>query len=276
MNLAGAVGSLLVTAFNVLRDIALAVFAAIQPYIPAIQSAIGQLAEWVGGVLAGAFDFLASFIQGTVIPGLTTLGGWLADAIPVAIQFLADTWTNVLQPAIAAAWGFIQDTLLPLFGELVNWLQTAIPAGLSALSDFWQQHGDTILTIAQTAWQTIQDVISAVLDTISGLWTAWNQAREGDWRGFGETLRSIWDASWEAVKNVIATVGPQIVATLVQLATDAYNAFTSIDWGAVGTAVVQGIANGITAGMSWVADAARRVAQSALRDGHPYLIGHDL
>lgn len=271
LNLAQAVGSLLSTAFNVLRDIALAVFNAIQPYVPALQNAIGQLAQWVGSVLAGAFDFLAGFIRDTVIPGLTTLGGWLADNIPVAIQKLADFWTNVLQPALAVAWGYIQNNLIPLFNELIGWLQTNIPQALQALSDFWQQHGDTILTAAQTAWQTIQDVIGAVLDTISGLWTAWNQAREGDWRGFGETLRSIWDASWEAVKQVIVTVGPQIVSALVQLATDAYNAFTSFDWGELGRNVIEGIAAGIRNGAAVIAEAARGAARAALEAAKGFL-----
>lgn len=274
MSLAQAVGNLLVTAFNVLRDIALAVFGAIQPYIPAVQQAIGRLAEIVGSVLATAFQKAADFIQGTVIPGLQRLGAWLAENIPVAIQKAADFWTNVLQPAIATAWGYIQNNLIPLFNELIGWLQTNIPKALQALSDFWQQHGDQILTTAQTAWQTIQDVIGAVLDTISGLWTAWNQAREGDWTGFGETLRSIWDASWEAIKNVISTVGPQIVAALVQLASDAYNAFTSVDWGQLGSDVVRGIANGITAGVGAIIDAARNAARAALEAARGFLDSH--
>ena len=259
-----ALGGFLAAAFDTVKAVGVALFTALQPYVPALQAAIGQLAQWVGGVLAGAFTWLAGFISETVVPALTVLGGWLAAQIPVAVQFLAGVWTGVLQPAIAAAWGFIQGNLLPLFGQLVDWLQAAIPAALAALSGFWQQHGDQILSIARSAWDTIQSVIDSVLGTITGLWQAFQSAREGDWRGFGEKLRAIWDASWEAVKTVISTVGPQIVSALQGLATDAQAKFTAIDWPAVGRAMVEGIANGIRAGAAWVGDAARGAAQAAL------------
>jgi hypothetical protein len=158
-----------------------------------------------------------------------------------------------------------------MFGELVNWLSSTLTGALQTLSDFWGQHGDTILTTAQNTWEAIQSVIDAVFGTITGLWQAFQSAREGDWTGFGEKLRAIWDASWEAIKNVILSAWPVIVQTAANIVTGIQETFTSIDWGAVGTAVVQGIADGISAGIDFITDAARNVAEAALNAAKAFL-----
>jgi phage-related protein len=316
MSLASAVGGLLSAAFGALQSVAVSVFNAIQPYIPAVQAAIGSLASAIGGTLNTAFQAAANFVTGTVVPALTNLGQWLADNLPGAIQALANFWTGTLQPAIAsvAGWitgtlfpalgelfgwlqaqlpgalqalanfwtgtlqpaivqvaGWITGTLFPMFGELVNWLSSTLTGALQTLSDFWGQHGDTILTTAQNTWEAIQSVIDAVFGTITGLWQAFQSAREGDWTGFGEKLRAIWDASWEAIKNVILSAWPVIVQTAANIVTGIQETFTSIDWGAVGTAVVQGIADGISAGIDFITDAARNVAEAALNAAKAFL-----
>jgi hypothetical protein len=42
------------------------------------------------------------------------------------------------------------------------------------------------------------------------------------------------------------------------------SAWLSVDWGGIGTSIVQGIASGISAGAAWIADAATGAANAAL------------
>jgi phage-related minor tail protein len=229
-----------------------------------LPGALQTLSDFWVGVLQPAIASVASWVMGTLVPVLGQLLGWLADNLPPALSALASFWVGTLWPAIQAVAGWVSSTLFPLFAQLAVWLGTTLGQALSQLSAFWQQHGDTILSIAQTTWDTIQSVIDSVLGTISGLMDAFQSAREGDWRAFGEKLRELWDAAWQALVNIVSTVGPLIISAISTLLSNARAEFTSIDWPQVGRDMMQGIANGITAGASFIADAARNAAQNAL------------
>jgi phage-related protein len=241
--------------------------------------ALANLGTWLAANLPGAIQTLAGFWTGTLLPAIQVVAGWvtgtlfpllgqlvtwLADNVPVALAALANFWTGTLWPAIQAVASWVTGTLFPLFAQLAVWLGTTLGQALSQLSAFWQQHGDTILSIAQTTWDTIQSVIDSVLGTISGLMDAFQSAREGDWRAFGEKLRELWDAAWQAMVNIVSTVGALVVSAISTLLSNARTEFMAIDWPQLGRDMMQGVANGISAGASFIADAARNAAQAAL------------
>jgi phage-related minor tail protein len=229
-----------------------------------LPGALQTLSDFWVSVLQPAIASVASWVMGTLVPVLGQLLGWLADNLPPALSALASFWVGTLWPAIQAVAGWVSSTLFPLFAQLAVWLGTTLGQALAQLSAFWQQHGDTILSIAQTTWNTIQSVIDSVLGTISGLMDAFQSAREGDWRAFGEKLRELWDAAWQALVNIVSTVGPLIVSAISTLLSNARAEFMAIDWPQLGRDMMQGVANGITAGASFIADAARNAAQNAL------------
>lgn len=271
LGLASAVGSFLATAFQVLQVIALSVFSAIQPYIPALQNAISTVAGVVGSVLAGAFNFVSGVIQSVVIPAFILAGAWLANNLPIAIQVVAGFFQNVLWPAVQNVAGWFVGTLIPLLGELATWLGSTVTGALAVLSEFWQTHGDQIVSIAQTAWDTIRGAVDVALGVVSQLMSAFTSAREGDWRGFGEKLRELWDAAWDGIKSAVTRIGPQIVSAVGSVISDAKTKFTEIDWPGIGQSIIDGVARGISGAASVVADAARRAASAALDAARGFL-----
>jgi phage-related protein len=88
-------------------------------------------------------------------------------------------------------------------------------------------------------------------------------AIEGDWRKFGELLRDAWDVVWAAIITSLrnsATILFDLVGTII---TSIKSFFADTDWGAVGLSIIQGIARGVTGGLSLIANAAKDAARSA-------------
>ena len=69
----------------------------------------------------------------------------------------------------------------------------------------------------------------------------------------GEKLREIWDNVWKAIREI----GSKAWDAIKEF-------FTTTDWGAIGKAILDGIAAGITNGVQAIKDAATNAAKAAL------------
>ena len=78
-------------------------------------------------------------------------------------------------------------------------------------------------------------------------------AFQGKWYEFGEKLREVWDEAWAKIKEI----GTKVWDAIKRF-------FTETDWGSIGKSILEGIKNGLMAGIDWIKDAARNVAQAAL------------
>lgn len=79
----------------------------------------------------------------------------------------------------------------------------------------------------------------------------------------GVTIAVFGERAWGTVQ----TIGKLFEAlwTLIRIKIDQIKrAFLSVDWAGIGRSLMQGVANGISAGLTWVVNAARNAAQSAL------------
>lgn len=211
------------------------------------------------GVLAAIGAALAAFVYTTVIPAAIATITALA---PIVLPLLAIAATvALLYTAWDQNWGGIQD----ITNTAVSWIRdSVITPFVNWLQGFWTAHGEQITGTAQAIW----DGVVAVFDWFVAQWglifDAFSLAFQGDWTGFGEKLREAWDNAMEAIKSVASTAWDalkEIFSTAVQ---SVIGFFTDTDWGAVGTAVIQGIAGGITGAVGFIKDAAKSAAQAAL------------
>jgi hypothetical protein len=225
--------------------IVLALVAAIGPLliiIGSVTSAIGSIIT-VAGTLGPLLGTIGTVITGTVLPAL---GSMLAALAPIILPILAIiAVVALLYLAWKNNWGGIQEKTAAVWA----WLKNAFADGVAFI---------------KSIWQSLQPAIQFVLTFIKTIIAAWQAAFHGDWRRFGELLRVAWDMVWGAIGTIIRNAGQMILNTLRTLATNAINSFRNIDWGSVGKNVVQGIANGITSGVKWIVDAAKRAARAAL------------
>lgn len=139
-------------------------------------------------------------------------------------------------------------------------LQQLFETVLSGIQTFWDNHGATIMRIVDNTFNTIWTVIDTVMRTIGDLITLALQLLTGDWEGAGQTVLGIVERNWEAIKTVVGNQLDNILA-----------AFTAIDWGATGNAIIQGIADGISNGAQHIVNAAEDAAQRALNAAKRFL-----
>jgi len=142
------------------------------------------------------------------------------------VAFLAAAWKN--------NWGGIQEKV----AEAVKFIKIRF----------------TILKIIFMRW----------FDIVRTLFEAFQAAFSGDWRLFGEKLREAWDKAWQLIKDIVNTAWDVLRGKIVEIVVNIVKFFTDTDWKQVGIDIVTGIGNGLASMMTWLADAARNVAQAAL------------
>ncbi len=181
-------------------------------------------------------------------------------AVSVGIQAFWAAHGEAILAKATAIWTAIKTAV----NTIITTIQTIIRTVATAIQTFWNQHGETIKAAARTAWEFIKTYIDTSLGVIKSVFAAFKAAFQGDWRAFGENLRQAWNTAWEFVKSTFTNAKDAIIRIGSGLVLDLIAKFQNTDWRAVGTAIVQGIANGISAGAGAIVDAARAAAQAAL------------
>lgn len=206
--------------------------------LPMFTSALTGITPIITQVFTGIATFLASegfrqfltdvgnFLTGQVVPAIMALATWIGVNLPPVIAFLSNLWTTVLQPALATVVNILLTVVFPALAQLGQWLGVQIPAFIAFLKGIWETNFLGIQTIFTTVWNTIKLA-----------WQAIKQLLQGDFTGFGETVRAMFDGVLKAITGLISS---------------AIGFFKGIDWGQVGSDIVHGIANGITAAVDWV------------------------
>ena len=203
---------------------------------------------------------LQNAIEGQIVPAFNAFGAVLASVFGPAIAVISDVLAGFGQ-------GIMTDAIEPLnffngwIGRNMPRIQQIVSTVLGAIASFWEAHGQTIVDVVDTylGWvfnnfefglRTLLNVVEFVLSVLTG-----------DFENAGLVLRSII-GDWK----LWITSGIQaIVDTVVSI-------WTETDWGAVGSAIIQGIGNGILAMMSWITNLANTVS-GAVVDSFKSLLG---
>lgn len=219
--------------------------------------AMGLASEFITGSLIPAIVDVAKWTNENLVPVLKQIFTWLGENIPPVIQSLADLWRNVLGPAIVDAAKWISENLVPVLKDIWVWMKENIPPVIQGLVKLFTADIPNALSALKQKWDSdfggIKTLFTGVFNHIKLVFQAFQQAFSGDWRGFGETVRKIVDNSWDTIKKVF-------VKSIENLRT----LFLETDWGALGKAIIQGIASGLGKFLGLLRDAAIAVANAAL------------
>jgi phage-related protein len=257
--LAAAIGPLLMIIGTLITS-----FTAIMPVITTVGTAIGGMMLPIAAIIA-VIAILAlawknnwggiqektkaaiEFVKGVIQAGLAAIKAWW------------DQHGAAIIAAATKAWEMIKKVLQ----AGVEFIMAVVSAGLAGIKAFWDQHGTAILAAASSAWEAIKGVIESITKIISSIFAAFKSAFEGDWYGFGENLRKAWDDAWELIKKILSGAWEAIKGIIDKLVTNVVDTFKNTDWAAVGKAVLEGIAKGITGGLKIIVDAAKAAARAA-------------
>ena len=220
-----------------------------------------------------------------IATNLATIIDNFAQQIPGMIQVVTDALPGLVQtlgPPILNALHNIAQAMVPAGGELIMMLAQGLTANLP-----------TMIEGAVQAIQTLADGLIANLPTIlnTGLEILFTLAT-----GLVQAIPDLVETAYEivgALYDYLLQNGPKILESgfklIVELAAGLIKAipkavdgsskiiqkiidkFRSTNWGDVGRAIVEGIANGIRNLGGVIADAARSVAQGALNAAKSFL-----
>ena len=120
------------------------------------------------------------------------------------------------------------------------------------------------MAVARNTWDTVLAIVEFVINTIKNIVAAVLAAIRGDWTGFGQALRRIVDDLFRTLLRVFTNQLNSLWRLVRQAITNIKTVWTSVDWGSLGGAIIEGIKNGISNGLDAIKDAARNAARAAL------------
>lgn len=227
--------------------------------VEAVLTALPVLVEsaWpvVGALVQGIMDALPVLVEGAValVSGLVQA---IIDNLPLLLSG-ALALVLALVDAIVQNLPVIVDGAIALLTALIDGLLGNIPALIDTAIEL-------VLALVEGIVNALPQLVGAAIQLIIALVS-----------GLLSALPQIIGAAIQIVVALVAgLLGaiPRIVAALPRLVSAIKDGFTSVDWGAIGSNIIEGIKNGLTNFASGLVEAAKGVA-SRVMDGFKSFFG---
>jgi tape measure domain-containing protein len=168
---------------------------------PAIQTAVLAALAFVAAIgptlviLGGIVSTIGSLITASGALGIALLAvvGLFLQLGPILVVIAAQ-WT-VLYKLWTDNAGGIRDATERMFAAIQNTVQTV----LATIQRLWETHGERILTIVRSAWNTVNEVIESAGRLIGSVLRTVMDVIRGDWE-------NAWDGFVQIVENGVALV----------------------------------------------------------------------
>lgn len=209
-----------------------------------ISSIISAISENLPAIYSKGMEILTSF--------LSSITEHLPDVLNAGIEILTNIINGLLQalPELITAMGEI---LVELVGFILDNLPTILEAGVKL-----------IYNLAQGILKNLPEILSAIGTVLVKL-----LAKIAE--NFPKLLESGVKLIGQLAAGLIKAV-PKVISAIVRMIKDMVKEFGNYDWKSIGDNIISGIVNGLKAGISYIVNAAKEVAQSAL-DGAKNLLG---
>lgn len=213
-------------------------------------------------------ELITNFCNGIVsaLPNLTAQGGQILNNLMLAITA---NLPAIIQGGIAI--------ISSLISGIAQQLPTLIPTAV-----------EMILTLASSLLSNIDQIIDAGIDLLVGLAqglvnalpklinkapTIIGQLASAIIRNLPKILQAGIKILGMLATGLIQAV-PQLISKIPSIISQIKNAFTSIDWGTVGSNIIKGIASGLKSAGGAIVEAAKNAAKSALNAAKDFLDIH--
>jgi hypothetical protein len=226
-----------------------------QPFLETFQEVSDFLSTQVAPVIESIKATVLDFVTNAIIPFVTEHAEEIKGALlAIGAVFAA---AGIISGIMAVA-GLIASLASPigLIVGLAALLGAAWAGNWGGIREKTQAVIDWLKPFLSGAWEFIKLVWDTGVQNVKQIFELFQLAFTGDWRGFGEKLREIWDKQIERIKEI----GKKLKEW-----------FTNTDWGEVGRNILHGIANGITAALQFIRDAATNAAKAALEAAKGFL-----
>lgn len=271
----------------------------------------GNVGSALSGVLGNVGKFMPGFaklmnfglVAGVLVAGLGLLNTQFGEQIntilttmqlkgPEVITNFCNGIVTALPNLIAQGGQILNNLMLAITANLPAIIQGGIAIISSLISGIAQQLPtliptavNMILTLATSLLSNIDQIIDAGIDLLVGLAqglvnalpqlinkapTIIGQLASAIIRNLPKILQAGIKILGMLATGLIQAV-PQLISKIPSIISQIKNAFTSIDWGTVGSNIIKGIASGLKSAGGAIVEAAKNAAKSALNAAKDFL-----
>lgn len=271
----------------------------------------GNVGSALSGVLGNVGKFMPGFaklmnfglVAGVLVAGLGLLNTQFGEQIntllttmqtkgPELITYFCNGIVSALPNLTAQGGQILNNLLLAITANLPAIIQGGIAVVSSLISGIAQQLPtliptavNLILTLASSLLSNIDQIIDAGIDLLVGLAqglvnalpqlinkapTIIGQLASAIIRNLPKILQAGIKILGMLATGLIQAV-PQLISKIPSIISQIKNAFTSINWGEVGSNIIKGIANGLKSAGGAIVEAAKSAAKSALNAAKDFL-----
>lgn len=274
----------------------------------------GNVGSALSGVLGNVGKFMPGFaklmnfglVAGVLVAGLGLLNTQFGEQIntllttmqtkgPELITNFCNGIVSALPNLTAQGGKILNNLLLAITANLPAIIQGGISVVSSLISGIAQQLPtliptavNLILTLASSLLSNIDQIIDAGIDLLvglaQGLVNALPQLINKAPTIIGQLASAIISNLPKILQAGIKILGmlatgliqavPQLISKIPSIISQIKNAFTSINWGEVGSNIIKGIANGLKSAGGAIVEAAKSAAKSALNAAKDFLDIH--
>jgi phage-related protein len=243
----------------------------------------GAMAEFlpcVTEIMAGITNLFSGDAEGgigMIVSGLGSLGETILTVVPQLMETGATIITAIVDGIVQYLPTMI-DTGFTMLGEFATGFLNNLPAMIDNVSTvlngavqwimqnyptFLQKGVEVLGKVAQGVIQNLPAIVGAVARMVASFLATVTQ-------NLPSFLAKGIEILGKVVAGIIQSI-PSIVSAAGDAVRQAASAFTSYDWGSIGTNIISGIKNGISNSAGRIADAARDAAKSAFEAAKNFL-----
>lgn len=181
--------------------------------MPQISSAIQTMSKVSQSVLKEVIGIVNTY----VIPGFKSLVSFIIAHMPQIestfksiFKGIETVWNTILKPVLLFVISQIQQVVgwvvanLPLieqtFATVMNKVGSIVKVALILLEGLWTVFGGALETIVSTLIKVVEDIITVVMDTITGNW-------KGAWSGLIDIVKTLLGGLGKIVLDILTGIG---------------------------------------------------------------------
>ena len=266
---------------TLISDLVTSATAAVNNLLPVVQQALVGVVQFVGEIIPPIIDMLPGLLDQLIPVALSAFGnvmGALMGALPQLLQVALDAILMIadgLQTNLPTLIPYVVDIILQITNTLMSNLGDLLIAATEIIIALAQGIVNSLPTLLAEAPVIIQNLTDSLIKAGPLLNSATIQIMNVIVAGIIQNLPQLLSAAIQIITTLVNGI-IQNIPVLLQAAQQCCSSFSesfgTINWGTLGTNIINGIVGGISASASAIASAARKAAQSAL-DSAKSLLG---
>lgn len=240
---------------NLINGFVEAIPEALPKILDFIQGIGDKISEAAPGLIQKGFELLQKLVEG-IVTAIPILIAKVPQIITTFANVINDNFPTILAKGVQLL-GQLALGILQAVPDLISHIPDIVQAIVAVFTAYnWAALGKNIITFFKNG---ITSMISAVKSAAKNV----QNGIVNTIKNLPSTLSNLGKNAVSKLANAIASGISNIVGKAKNIVSGIKNAFTSFNWGSIGSNIISGIANGIAGAVGGLVNAAINAAKSA-------------